>query len=112
MADDGRAARVIELVQRLNTEVHPHASRLVVTLDSPFDDLGIGSLELAELLRRVQDEFRVTLPSHLLGTAETPRDLLQAVTEVRVPLSEETGVIALPATTGGHRNAFGGLDAQ
>ena len=101
MADDGRAARVIDLVQRLNTEVHPHASPRVVTLDSPFDDLGIGSLELAELLRRVQDEFRVTLPSHLLGTAETPRDLLRAVTEGRVPLTEETGVVALPATTGG-----------
>ena len=101
MADDGRAARVIDLVQRLNTEVHPHASPRVVTLDSPFDDLGIGSLELAELLRRVQDEFRVTLPSHLLGTAETPRDLLRAVTEGRVSLTEETGVVALPATTGG-----------
>ncbi|MGE5697695.1 MAG: AMP-binding protein [Candidatus Sericytochromatia bacterium] len=101
MADDGRAARVIELVQRLNSEVHPHASPLVVTLDSPFDDLGIGSLELAELLRRVQDEFRVTLPSHLLGTAETPRDLLRAVTEGRAPPTEGTGGTAPLVTTGG-----------
>jgi acyl carrier protein len=74
MATEERTARVLELVRGLTTEVHPHASRLTVTLDSQFDDLGIGSLELAELLLRVQDSFGVALPSHILTSAETPRD--------------------------------------
>ena len=40
-----------------------------MSLDSSFDDLGIGSLELVELLLRVQDAFGVTLPSGLLARA-------------------------------------------
>ena len=63
MASEERAAVVLALVRGLVAEVHPHASRLTVTLDSPFDDLGIGSLELVELLLRVQDAFGVALPS-------------------------------------------------
>src|SRR5271157_66708 len=74
-----RADRVLDLVRGLTAEVRPHASHLTVTLDSPFDDLGIGSLELAELLLRLQDAFSVSLPPHVLGSAETPRDLLRAV---------------------------------
>ena len=73
MTSDERAARVLELVRNLTAEVHPHASPVVVTLDSQFDDLGIGSLELAELLLRVQDAFGVALPAHVLASAETPR---------------------------------------
>ena len=48
-------------------------------MTATFDDLGIGSLELAELLLRVQDEFGVALPPHVLASAETPRDLVAAV---------------------------------
>ena len=55
MASAERAALILELLRGLVAEVHPHASRLTVSLDSPFDDLGIGSLELVELLLRVQD---------------------------------------------------------
>ncbi|WP_323055571.1 AMP-binding protein [Mycobacterium pinniadriaticum] len=50
-----------------------------MTLDSQFDDLGIGSLEMAELLLRVQKALGLTLPAHVLGSAETPRDLLRAI---------------------------------
>jgi 1-acyl-sn-glycerol-3-phosphate acyltransferase len=50
-----------------------------VTLDSEFDDLGIGSLEMAELLLRVQNAFNVAMPAHVLGSAETPRDVLRAL---------------------------------
>ncbi|MCI4673950.1 phosphopantetheine-binding protein [Candidatus Mycolicibacterium alkanivorans] len=78
MPADERAARVLALVQRLAAEVHPSGPSLPVTFDSQFDDLGIGSLELAELLLRVQNAFGVTLPAHVLGSAETPRDLLRA----------------------------------
>ena len=101
MASEEPATRVLELVRRLTDEVHPHASRLTVTLDSRFDDIGIGSLELAELLRRVQDAFGVALPSHVLASAETPRDLLRAVTRGHTPLGEDVGVVSPLATAAG-----------
>jgi 1-acyl-sn-glycerol-3-phosphate acyltransferase len=92
MARDDQGTRLLELVRGLTSEVHPHSTRLAVTLDSSFDDLGIGSLELAELLRRVQDAFGVALPSHVLANAETPRDILRVVT--RAPAGEDVGVVS------------------
>ena len=101
MASDERAARVLALVRGLTTEVHPHASRLAVTLDSPFDDLGIGSLELAELLMRVQDTFGVALPARMLSDAETPRDLLRAVVHKGASVVENIGIVEPPVVTAG-----------
>lgn len=103
MASAERAALVLELVRGMVAEVHPHASRLTVSLDSSFDDLGIGSLELVELLLRVQDAFGVTLPSDLLARAETPRDLLRAVTRSPSRLDEDIGVVSPLATAAGSR---------
>jgi 1-acyl-sn-glycerol-3-phosphate acyltransferase len=101
LSSDERAARVLELVRGLTTEVHPHASRIAVTLDSPFDDLGIGSLELAELLMRVQDSFGVALPAHVLSSAETPRDVVRAVVHKGAPAIEGIGMVAPPVETAG-----------
>lgn len=75
------APAVLALVRGLVSEVHPHAAPLTVTLDTPFDTLGVGSLELAELLLRVQDEFAVALPPDLLAGAEKPRDLVAALVQ-------------------------------
>ena len=99
MASEEPAACVLEMVRGLTAEVHPHASRLTVTLDSPFDDLGIGSLELSELLLRVQNAFGVALPPHVLASAETPRDLLRAVT--RAPVGDDVAVVSPPVTVAG-----------
>ncbi len=101
MTSDERAARVLELVRGLTTEVHPHASRLTVTLDSPFDDLGIGSLELAELLMRVQGSFGIALPAHVLSSAETPRDLVRAVIQNGAHVVEDIAVVEPPVATAG-----------
>jgi 1-acyl-sn-glycerol-3-phosphate acyltransferase len=71
---------VLELVRGLVAEVHPHASGAVVTLDSELErELGLGSLELAELLVRAESAFGVRLSSGSLGAADTPRDLLREV---------------------------------
>jgi len=99
LSSDERAARVLELVRGLTTEVHPHVPRLTATLDSPFDDLGIGSLELAELLTRVQDTFGAALPAHVLSSAETPRDLVRAVVHNGAPVVENIGIVAPPGTS-------------
>ena len=42
-------------------------------------DLGLDSLGRVELLGRMEKTFGVRLPESVLGTAETPRDLLQAL---------------------------------
>lgn len=98
MASEERA--VLALVRGLVAEVHPHATPPSVTLDSTFDDLGIGSLELAELLLRVQDKCRVALPPHILASAETPRDLVQALARGHPVLVEgrvaDRGMVPLP----------------
>ncbi|MFD7845848.1 AMP-binding protein [Nocardia sp. NPDC059764] len=102
---DERAALVLALVRGLVAELHPHATRIPVTLDSRFDDLGIGSLELAELLLRAQDALLVALPAYILTSAETPRDLLRA-TERGLALVDADGRIASsPAAPAGAAEA-------
>ncbi|KAA1249852.1 AMP-binding protein [Mycobacterium simiae] len=96
MASEERA--VLALVRGLVAEVHPRARPPSVTLDSTFDDLGIGSLELAELLLRVQDKCAVALPAHLLASAETPRDLVQALARGRPVVRADRGMLSLPTS--------------
>jgi acyl carrier protein len=108
MQSDGRAAPVLTLVRGLVAEVHPHATPPPVTLDSAFEKLGIGSLELAELLLRIQDKFGVALPPHILSSAETPRDLVAAVGRghpaVGQPaMGQRRDVTSLPDTAPGGR---------
>lgn len=53
-----------------------------ITLDSSLEhDLGFDSLGRVELLTRIEHLFNINLPEKLFATAETPRDLLQAVLE-------------------------------
>ncbi len=101
MANQECAPPILALVRGLVAEVHPHATPPSVTLDSTFDNLGIGSLELAELLLRVQDKFGVALPPHILASAETPRDLLAAVASGQPAMVEDRGMVSLPATAPG-----------
>ncbi len=105
MASEQSAPPILALVRGLVTEVHPHAKPPSITLDSTFDNLGIGSLELAELLLRIQDKFGVALPPHILASAETPRDLLAALSATPAhghpAVGEDRGVVSLPATEPG-----------
>ncbi len=101
MANQECAPGILALVRGLVAEVHPHATPPSVTLDSTFDNLGIGSIELAELLLRVQDKFGVALPPHILASAETPRDLVAAVAHGHPAAGEDRGMVSLPATAPG-----------
>jgi 1-acyl-sn-glycerol-3-phosphate acyltransferase len=75
------ADALLEVVQALALELHPHRQRIVAaTLDSSLErELGFDSLGRVELLQRVERAFGVRLPDQLLATAETPRDLLRAL---------------------------------
>ena len=76
-----RTARLIGIVGRLAEEMRPGARTAApVTLDSALDrDLGFDSLGRVELLVRIEKAFDVTLPEQTFATAETPRDLLRAL---------------------------------
>ncbi|MFQ5971065.1 MAG: AMP-binding protein [Alphaproteobacteria bacterium] len=72
--------KVLQIVDQLARELHPHRSAVRAELDSRLDrDLGFDSLGRVELLYRLERAFSVRLPEGLLGEAETPRDLLAAV---------------------------------
>ncbi len=73
-------AAVLEIVQGLARELQPQRRSPAVSLDSSLErDLGFDSLGRVELLARLEKGFGVRLPESLLGAAETPRDLLQAL---------------------------------
>ncbi|MDH3580736.1 MAG: AMP-binding protein, partial [Hyphomicrobiales bacterium] len=80
-ADEETARQLLVIVRDLALELHPHLHRtLTVDLDSDIDtDIGLDSLGRAELLLRLDRAFKVRLPERLIGEAQTPRDLLNAI---------------------------------
>ena len=88
-SDVDQAARLLSIVDRLVAEVRS-AGRSSAALDSSLErDLGLDSLARVELLARIEQAFGVRLADELLGTAETPRDLLRAVA-AGAPAAAET----------------------
>jgi acyl carrier protein len=83
-ADQEPAAQVMRVIRDLAVELHPHLKQtLSVELDSDLDrDLGLDSLGRAELVQRLDKTFNLRLPGGLIGEAETPRDLLNAILRV------------------------------
>lgn len=74
-----RAAQLLSIIDALAAEVRCGA-RAKATLDSALDkDLGLDSLARVELLVRIEKAFGVRLSDEVLGTAETPFDLLAAI---------------------------------
>jgi 1-acyl-sn-glycerol-3-phosphate acyltransferase len=79
-ADDGAADRLLDVVVGLTTELHPATAGPAPTLDSSFDrELALDSLSRVEMIARVEAAFSVALPETVLGSAETPRELLRAI---------------------------------
>ena len=83
--EDVVAARVLELTAQLARELRPNLSvARIVSLDSDLErDLAFDSLARAELVLRLDRAFKIRLPDHLIGSAETPRDLAKAVIETK-----------------------------
>jgi 1-acyl-sn-glycerol-3-phosphate acyltransferase len=79
---DTPAEALLEVVQTLARELHPHRQGIAsANLDSALErELGFDSLGRVELLQRVERAFGVQFPDQLLAAAETPRDLLRALT--------------------------------
>ena len=96
---DQRAARLLQIAHDLSVELHPHLhSSLKVRLDSDLDrDLGFDSLSRAELMLRIGRAFGVHLPDRVVGEADTPGDLLHALTAAGIREVASPGTATLTA---------------
>jgi fatty-acyl-CoA synthase len=92
--------RVIGLVQQLLTELGANHAQRAITLTASLElDLGIGSLEKAELLHRIEQTFQIHLPDTVLTQAETLNDLIIAIQNAKPPSQNKvtlTKVALLP----------------
>jgi acyl carrier protein len=77
---EDQAERLLRVVAELDRELHPRRTISRITLDSRFDrDLGFDSLARMELMLRVERAFDRNLPETLLGSADSPRNFLDAL---------------------------------
>ena len=81
-----QAAALLAIIRELAAELHPGRPPPALGLDSALDrDLGLDSLARVELLTRVEQRFGIALPEQILGTIDTPRDLLRAMLSAGAP---------------------------
>jgi 1-acyl-sn-glycerol-3-phosphate acyltransferase len=85
---------VLEVARGLARELQPQrTSWSSLTLDSSLErDWGLDSLGRVELLARMEKAFGVRLPEAVLGSAETPRDLLAALLAGHPAAAEGAGL--------------------
>lgn len=89
--------KMLALVQAFLAELETDQRQRVVTLNSSLErDLGIGSIERAELFRRIEQEFSVNLPDAALAKANTLQDL---IVELKQTKSPKLSVSSAPETT-------------
>ncbi|MDF2155378.1 AMP-binding protein [Vibrio sp. CAU 1672] len=90
------AKSVVKIVRALTLELDPEApSAGTIGLQTDLDrDLGFDSLTRAELLTRMETQFKVSLPEHALASIETPEDIVNAIRQA-VP-SEKTALLSTP----------------
>ncbi|HEV2845244.1 MAG TPA: acyl carrier protein, partial [Thermoanaerobaculia bacterium] len=93
---------VLEVVQGLARELQPQRqSWRSLTLDASLErDLGLDSLGRVELLSRMEKSFGARLPEELLGSAETPRDLLHALLAAHPASGAPLEMLELPKEAG------------
>jgi len=83
MADPDDGAVLLGAITDLLGELYPRSSQPAARLESALDrDLGIDSFGMIELIERLDHLFGVELPPAVMATAETPKDLLDALHRV------------------------------
>jgi acyl carrier protein len=85
MDQDNTVLSLLRVIEQLVDELRPARRRkLKITLDSSLDeDIGLDSLGRVELIARLEQNFNIALPQRVFAEAETPRDLLRAITTAR-----------------------------
>ena len=88
---DTASEKLLGIVAKLSREARASQVRQP-NLDLSLErDLGFDSLTRVELMLRVERAFDVRLPEALLGEAETPRDILDALGKLQLPVYEIAG---------------------
>ncbi|MDH3745713.1 MAG: AMP-binding protein [Acidobacteriota bacterium] len=81
-AAEASKRKLLAVVVALVEELHPGRGVRRVGLDSSLDrDLALDSLGRVELVGRLEREFGVGLPERVVASADTPRDLLRALSQ-------------------------------
>src|SRR4051794_1043900 len=92
---------LLAILQGLARELQPQRRPRLPGLDDSLErDLGFDSLGRVELLARLERAFGVRLPEELLGGAETPRDLLQALAGAHPAMAAGEGFEAAASISG------------
>lgn len=93
--------QIISIIQEMIIELRPKKEHRPVTLDSSLDrDLGLDSLSRMELLVRIEKKFGVTLSERVFADAETPRDLMRALSGASVSRDVRKAPGVMPAGEG------------
>lgn len=83
-------------VHQFLSEMEAERAKLALTLDASLErDLGLGSLEKAELFRRLEKIFSIRFPSSLLAQANTLQDLVIAIQAAKPSISITTQEIPI-----------------
>lgn len=91
--------QMLQIVRELLTELGSLRAAESVTLHSSLErDLGLGSLEMVELLVRTEAHFNVRLPDRIAEEADTPADWVRAVAggEEEAPAASQRYTIRQP----------------
>lgn len=75
---------LISIVQEFLTELKAERARRAISMHASLEkDLGIGSLEKAELFHRIEKAFAVQLPTQVMAEAKTLDDLATAILQAK-----------------------------
>jgi fatty-acyl-CoA synthase len=78
--------QVLQIIRKFLGELESERAERAVSLDASLEkDLGIGSLERAELFHRVEKTFVIQLPDNLIAEAEYVRDIIPAIEDANPP---------------------------
>lgn len=89
---DQIAKQLLVITRQFLAEMKAQRAADAVSLNAVLDkELGIGSLEKAELLSRIEKNFGVTLSEQSLAKSQTLNDLLSAIQEAKPTVTFSSG---------------------
>jgi fatty-acyl-CoA synthase len=77
--------QVLHIIREFLSELESEWALAAISLDASFEDLGVGSLERAELFNRIEKAFVIQLPDNLIATAKYIKDLIPAIEDANPP---------------------------
>ena len=89
--------QLLQLVQVFLVELKAERAQRAISINARLEnDLGLGSLEKAELISRIEKNFLVQIPIHTMAEAKTINDLVHAVLQTSPTQQILTGKVVAP----------------